>query len=174
MQTSLDWSRSIVGFSLMWIVGLLVPDSMLAGKRPGQVSSQTVLAGNFPSRISFKLMSAMKIAAKKIEHELACREMFLSLTDDPLEALHVTSYHLAGVGPETEACEAQGIVAYTTVGGHRTHLCPPLFERLNTRQAAIVLIHEALHRAGLSEWPPDPNGMTSNQINAMVQSSCNL
>lgn len=174
MRYSLGWMRSVVGFGIVWVTWIFLAGGAHAKKRPGQVSSQTVLAGNFPARISFKLMSAMRLAGERLNRESSCRAMFLPLTDNPMQALHLTSYHLAGVGPETRACEAQGVVAYTTVGGHRTHLCPPLFERLNTKQAAQVLLHEALHRAGLNEWPPDPDGMTSAEINAMVQQSCNL
>lgn len=174
MCHSWGWTRSIVGCVMVWWIWVLLADEAYAKKRPGQLSKQTVLAGNFPARISFKLMGAMKLAARRLHEEASCREVFLPLTSRPLQALHLTSYHLAGVGLETQACDAQGIVAYTTVGGHRTHLCPPLFERLNTKQAAIVLLHESLHRAGLNEWPPDPDGMTSAEINAMVQRSCNL
>jgi len=38
----------------------------------------------------------------------------------------------------------------------------------------MVIIHEALHHAGLTEYPQDPNGMTSNQINGMVAEQCGL
>ena len=174
MRHGMGWLRAVVGFGMLWLFWLTFAAEARAKKRPGQLSSQTVLAGHFPARISFKLKAAMELAAQRLQRESACRSMFLPLTEDPLEALYLTSYHLAGVGAETRACEAQGVVAYTTVGGHRTHLCPPLFERLNSRQAAVVLLHEALHRAGLTEWPPDPEGMTSAQINSMVVGSCNL
>jgi hypothetical protein len=41
-------------------------------------------------------------------------------------------------------------------------------------QAAMVIIHEALHHAGLSEYPQDPDGMTSRAINGMVMEQCGL
>lgn len=174
MRHSVVSSRAVLGFGLVSLFGLSLATDAKAKQRPGQLSKQTVLAGQFPSRISFKLMAAMKLAASRLVERPACADLFLPLTDDPLQALYLTSYHLAGVGAETRACEAKGVVAYTTVGGHRTHLCPPLFERLNNRQAAVVLLHEALHRAGLTEWPPDPNGLTSAEINSMVIRGCNL
>jgi hypothetical protein len=40
--------------------------------------------------------------------------------------------------------------------------------------AATLLIHEALHDAGQMENPPDPNALTSDQINALVQMNCDL
>jgi len=174
MRYSLGWSRPVMGCWLMWLCWVFVVEGAHATERPGQVSKRTVLAGYFPARISFQLKHAMKLAAQKLIQESSCRAIFSPLTSNPMQALELTSYHLAGVGQETQACQAQGVVAYTTVGGHRTHLCPPLFEQLNTQQAAVVLIHEALHRAGLNEWPPDPNGLTSAEINLMVQRSCNL
>jgi hypothetical protein len=38
--------------------------------------------------------------------------------------------------------------------------------------AAAVLIHEALHYAGLSEQPRDPQGMHARDIDRMVKKAC--
>jgi len=59
------------------------------------------------------------------------------------------------------------------VGGGPVRVCRD-FSRLSDSQAAMVIIHEALHHAGLTEYPQDPNGMTSNQINGMVAEQCGL
>jgi len=45
---------------------------------------------------------------------------------------------------------------------------------LLTEQAAMVVIHEALHHAGLPERPHDKKAMTSGQINDMVREACGL
>ncbi|MCG6947754.1 MAG: hypothetical protein LJE93_02410 [Acidobacteria bacterium] len=45
---------------------------------------------------------------------------------------------------------------------------------LSDEQAAMVIIHEALHHAGLSEYPKDPDAMTSRAINGMVSEKCGL
>jgi hypothetical protein len=37
-----------------------------------------------------------------------------------------------------------------------------------------VLIHEALHSAGLDEHPRSPDAMRSHQISDMVRSRCRL
>jgi hypothetical protein len=38
----------------------------------------------------------------------------------------------------------------------------------------MVIVHEALHHAGLNEYPKDPDAMTSKQINGMVMKHCGL
>jgi hypothetical protein len=43
---------------------------------------------------------------------------------------------------------------------------------LDTDKAALVLLHEALHFAGLTEQPHDPRAMTSSEINDMVKDRC--
>jgi hypothetical protein len=37
-----------------------------------------------------------------------------------------------------------------------------------------VLIHEALHTAGMGEAPSDPDGMTAEEITEMVERACLL
>ena len=65
------------------------------------------------------------------------------------------------------------ITAYTFVGASTTWLCPD-FKRLPIEHAALVLIHEALHHAGLTEKPHDQGAMTSREINTMVTTACQL
>jgi len=36
----------------------------------------------------------------------------------------------------------------------------------------LILIHEVLHDAGMSEKPADPNGLTSQEINRLVSARC--
>ena len=42
------------------------------------------------------------------------------------------------------------------------------FGRIRVAEASQVLIHEALHNAGLSEQPHDPDGLTPDEIDEMV------
>lgn len=53
------------------------------------------------------------------------------------------------------------------------HLCRR-FENLTMNEAAMTLIHESLHVAGMPEYPPVPGAMTSAQINALVRQKCRL
>lgn len=49
------------------------------------------------------------------------------------------------------------------------------FEDLPEHTAAAILIHEALHSAGMLELPKFQNAtMTSRQIQEMVENACNL
>jgi hypothetical protein len=61
--------------------------------------------------------------------------------------------------------------AATIVGAPSTFVCRN-FQHLSDERAALVLIHEALHHAGLTEYPQDPEAMTSARINRMVDKSC--
>ena len=100
----------------------------------------------------------------------SCRELFGELERDGVEALRYSNYVPVRRGVETRICEA-GAVAYTEVGSSVTRLCPT-FARLVDGRAAITLIHEALHYAGLGEKPFDPNGLTSDQITRRVARAC--
>jgi hypothetical protein len=62
-------------------------------------------------------------------------------------------------------------LAYTNVGGAPTWVCRH-FGRVSTETAAVAVIHEALHHAGLTEWPHDRLAMTSPEITEMVESAC--
>ena len=68
---------------------------------------------------------------------------------------------------------SEGVAAYTSVGSPRTVLCPA-FASLSTSGAARILIHEALHFAGLGEKPADPKAPESYEINQIVTASCGL
>ncbi len=41
-------------------------------------------------------------------------------------------------------------------------------------RVAMALIHEALHHAGLPEYPQKPKAMLSGEINNMVMASCDF
>ena len=87
-----------------------------------------------------------------------------------MSALRSTIYVPVRRGVETRICEA-GAIAYTEVGSSVTRLCPE-FARLSDRRAAITLLHEALHYAGLGEKPRYPDGLTSDQITRLVARAC--
>lgn len=59
------------------------------------------------------------------------------------------------------------------VGSRRVTLCPE-FATLSTTAAARILIHEALHSAGLGEWPAYPHALMSEEINRMVAGKCGV
>jgi hypothetical protein len=62
-------------------------------------------------------------------------------------------------------------LAYTLVGGAPTWLCRR-FARLSDERAAAILLHEALHHAGMDEWPHDPQAAPASAINELVEDAC--
>ena len=72
--------------------------------------------------------------------------------------------------PDGDSCD-KGALAFTHVGSSITHLCTG-FGGLSLDQATIVLIHEALHYAGMEEGPSYKGALTSGAINELVYESC--
>jgi hypothetical protein len=101
-----------------------------------------------------------------------CRALFERLGADGVEKLTTTLYYAATNRLENSACTS-GCVALTMVKSPQTRLCRA-FRKLSTEWAAMLLIHEALHSAGMGEKPHDPSGMTSREINLLVLRSCDL
>ena len=64
-----------------------------------------------------------------------------------------------------------GVSAVTVVECPQVRLCKR-FASLGTVHAAATLIHEALHFAGMSEKPLDPQGLEPREIDRMVKKAC--
>ncbi len=163
---------------LSLLTGLAVPawlwasmsDAGAASREPTEVL-RTV--GRLPARDRQVLESAMALAAEQLRKQAACRLLFAALEADGLECLASTFYTAPISNAEIRSCERRNASALTSVGGRRAVLCPASFGRLRRRQAAVVLLHEALHHAGLSEFP-EPGAPRSAEINRMVKVSCGL
>ena len=61
----------------------------------------------------------------------------------------------------------------TAVGNPDVVLCRS-FARLSDSEAAIILLHEALHLAGQPEYPIDPDAPNGLEITKMVMEGCRL
>ncbi len=122
--------------------------------------------------VADQLRRALPLADQTLAHSSACRGLFHSHGADGRQLLARTLYSPATLDQESRIC-GRGVAAFTSVGGDHTRLCRT-FGRLPTRRAAVVLIHEALHFAGLSESPADPAAPSSNEINRRVEESCGL
>ena len=117
-----------------------------------------------------RLSKGFRKAMEWMVEKPSCRELFASREIDGIDALQHSIYVPARRGLESRVCES-GAVAFTAVGNPVTRLCPG-FARLVDGRAAITLIHEALHFAGLGEKPVDPDGWTSDQITRRVARAC--
>lgn len=124
-----------------------------------------------PQSVREKIDTAFRIAIDQVSTIPECAELFQALGADPFETLRTGLYFPANVARETSACGRS--FAQTNVGAAPTWICRRITS-YSDEQAAMVVIHEALHHAGLPERPHDKKAMTSGQINDMVREACGL
>ena len=69
-------------------------------------------------------------------------------------------------------CSVSGTEAWVSVPGvHTVDICGS-FSGLSTGMRGVTVIHEMLHTLGLPEYPSDPNGYASEDIQQMVVNWC--
>jgi len=124
-----------------------------------------------PSAVQEKLTTAFEIAVERVKEVPQCEALFTKLGADAFETLKTGLYFPATPARETRGCKRS--YAQTFVGDAPTWICRRITS-YSDEQAAMVVIHEALHHAGLPEKPHDKKAMTSAQINDMVRSNCKL
>ncbi len=181
MPCSRRRSRRLVVFLLVTATVLSVPpaSSESSPPHPGQgaraasapAPTPTFLPG-FSSVQRWHLQAAFDTALRKLSRREACRALFDGLELGALDALAGTLYEPARGSLAKARCQGP-VVALTVVSGRRTRLCEP-FQRLALNEKASTLLHEALHRAGLRESPPDPDALTARQVKTMVNAACGL
>jgi hypothetical protein len=132
------------------------------------------IVGAVDTASRFRIESAYQLALQRFHDEPACRDLFAQLGHRGSRALSQTVYRLASSEDELRVCRQRRAAAFTQVGGRTTWICPQSFLRLNRQRAAMYLIHEALHHAGLGEAPADPAAPTSGEINVLVRRHCRL
>jgi hypothetical protein len=120
-------------------------------------------------RMQSKLRVAFDTAIERVQEVPECGGLFAELGADPVESLSKAMYFQASAYKETTRCK--GAAAFTYVGDRPTRLCRR-FETLTDDWAAMIVVHEALHGAGLTEKPYDPKAMSSGAINKMVRKAC--
>jgi len=120
-----------------------------------------------------RLRSAFDLAVQRVQEVESCSALFVSLRHNGVEMLRNTRYSVAAAAIARDACSKQDIVAFTAVGSPATRVCPS-FQQLPPTAAAMILLHEALHYAGLRERPVHPDGLWPAEINALVRKGCGL
>ncbi|MFZ5787477.1 MAG: hypothetical protein ACOY3Y_13630 [Acidobacteriota bacterium] len=115
------------------------------------------------------LRDAFERALRRVASRPECARLFAGPAMDGERALCGTLYIAAPANLETGRCSRS--FAITHVGSPVTWVCSTL-RRESANRAAGVLIHEALHHAGLTEQPADPAARTSVQITKMVRLHC--
>jgi hypothetical protein len=133
-----------------------------------------------PASLRVKLEAGFELAVERLRKSASCRDLFARLGADAFEILATGLYFpVDSYRREVQVCgrnlaaSSRGAenLAYTTVGGAPTFLCRH-FARISTEKSAVAVIHEALHHAGLTEWPHDRLGMSSTEITEMVEAAC--
>ena len=166
----------------MLVVALAAP--LLGADRrtrlPVIASSATIanpaprLGGFVDPTVRFSLASSFRIASTRVRSHPACGLLFSEMGSDGFERLAATAYRLAASHADARVCRSgRDVVAFTRVGSTETVLCPA-FGRLRPDDAAVVLLHEALHATGMSESPADPSALDSEGINQSVRLACGL
>jgi hypothetical protein len=148
----------------------------VAGDRPGVVGgSATVephLGRGLMPEVARKLRLGFETAISQVGGVEPCGALFRELGADPVVLLGRSFYFPAEVNWGKQACP-DGVLASTQVGSPLTMVCKG-FGQTSKKEAAVVLLHEALHFAGLNEQPHDPSAMTASQINDLVRERCGL
>ena len=129
------------------------------------------ISSRVPKPVRSRIEESFQLASQRLVEAPQCGDLFSDLGANGLEALSSTLYYAASAANEKKLCN--GAWGYTTVGSAPTYLCRK-FSRISEKKGAMILIHEALHHAGLGEWPNDPKGLTSKAINNLVEDACRL
>jgi hypothetical protein len=126
------------------------------------------------ARVRSRLSSALRFASQQVVKVDSCAALFSDLGADGREQLARAVYYLPSVDQKERLCIQGGGAAFALVGGYRIGICTKQFVNLTQWEAAMTLIHEALHHAGMPERPAVPNALSSREINKLVRVSCNL
>lgn len=154
---------------------LAEPGAAAAARRPDEAGAppsslrprvhRTLSASSFRNlRLGFVL------ALEMVRTSRTCRALFDPLAGSGVESLAATHYAATTDRDRARVC-AGGVAAFTTVGGRVTWLCPE-FGNLHPRTAALTLVHEALHSAGMPEDPAAAGALTAGQIDDLVEGAC--
>ena len=128
------------------------------------------IQARMPPKVEEKLRAALDLAGRRIREVPECGELFTELGADGIEMLR-TTFYFPVLSYKDGMTSCRKAAAFGYVGEAPTYLCSG-FSRLSDERAAMVVVHEALHHAGLTEKPRDTNAMTSRAINVMVKKSC--
>jgi D-serine deaminase-like pyridoxal phosphate-dependent protein len=147
-----------------------------AGKKRGRKAEPDIpsarVALDIESVDALAVRVAFRLAYQRVLEIPACGALFADLELDGPTALSSTSYSSSRPGPERALCNS-GVLAVARKGGAEIRLCPRL-HNLAQQGVAAILIHEALHAAGLGEYPVDPAAPTSREITLTVLEACSL
>ena len=118
------------------------------------------------------LLTGFSGALERVRDIPSCRALFETLDASGVEMITNSFYIAPSVAEKRELCTG-GVTAFTQVGSRVTRLCPG-FGDVDRLTAALLLIHEALHSAGMLESPSTAGALTPSEINRLVRQACEL
>jgi hypothetical protein len=126
---------------------------------------------SMPEGMRSKIERAFEIASARVRQHPECAELFYPFAVDGVDLLARSLYFPAG--PQLQTTRCRHAFAVTEVGGPTIRVCRKVTAHSDER-VATALIHEALHHAGLCEYPHDRTAMLSGEINNLVVQKCGL
>lgn len=154
----------------------------VAGAVRHDVPIRPWIHSNMPPAVRSKLEAGFELAVEQVREVETCDDLFARLGRNGVEMLTTSLYlpvdsyrrevEVCGRNARTTSRTAENL-AYTKVGAAPTWVCRH-FARVSEETAAVALIHEALHHAGLTERPADRMAMSSVEITEMVKKACGL
>jgi hypothetical protein len=129
-------------------------------------------SGPLTARSARNLFSGFAVALERVREIPSCGALFETFTASGVEKMAHTFYVAPNVVEDREFCVG-GVTAFTQVGSRVTRLCPA-FGDVDRQTAALLLIHEALHSAGMREYPSTAGALTPSEINRLVKTACDL
>ena len=173
-RVGLPCHRGVLGCCLvlgLWPV-VAVGGSEREAAAPAGTRLEVSLRDNVPPPVVRQLLLGRRLAEERLRESAPCRTLFERLGSDGPSTLSRDRYGAGEFDSERHRCP-RGAAAITSVGSFEVRLCPA-FGLLPATEAAVILIHEALHSAGMREKPPDPAALTPQAINTLVRTSCEL
>ncbi len=152
----------------------------VTGVATHDVAIEPWIHNSMSARVRERLEAGFELAVERVREVETCRNLFTQDGIDGLEVLATSLYFpVDSYRREIEVCGRDPSVhstggrflTYTTVGGAPIWICRH-FARVSTETAAVAVIHEALHHAGLTERPNDRLAMSSQEITELVESAC--
>ena len=139
----------------------------------GTAYVKPITSSTVPSPLRAKLATSFRMALNQLNARATCRDLFEQLHANGHVMLATTIYIASDGENAVQMCDRAGGAAYTWLGQPTTYLCP-CFAQLSPNDAAMSLLHEALHYAGLPERPVHRGAMSSREISALVRKRCGL
>jgi len=128
--------------------------------------------GPLTTRSARNLLTGFSVALERVNEITSCSALFEPYTASGVEMM-TNSFYVAPNAIESREFCVGGVTAFTQVGSRVTRLCPA-FGDVDRQTAALLLIHEALHSAGMPESPSTAGARTPSEINRLVKRACGL